>query len=228
MARPGLIEDHLAQLASHLPAPVVAELVDGLHETYLFHRRTGLASEEAARLAVTEFGDPALVIAAFVTANPARRSARALLLTGPLVGAAWANTLLARHAWDWPVPLWARLAFGTAILTGVALLAVAGFGQDYRRATRSAAAACLVVLAVDTTMLGYIGAAGLLTTWPAILSTRCDGVAAGRRCARSRRATRVTPAFGVAVGDSVAGVAARSTSPESSRNIDDHRIVKVF
>jgi hypothetical protein len=170
MAQPGLIEDYLAQLAGRLPAAIVAELADGLHETYLAHRRPGLPDQQAARDAVAEFGDPDTVIAGFLAANPARRAARILLLTGPVVGAAWAAAALMLHVWDWLVPVAARIGFGTTLITGVALLATAAFAQQYRRATRSAAAACLVLFAVDATMLGYLGAAGLLTTWPAVLA----------------------------------------------------------
>jgi hypothetical protein len=64
----------------------------------------------------------------------------------------------------------ARTGFGTALITAVAMLAIAAFGQRYRLATHSAAAACLIVLAVDATMLGYLTAAGLLTAWPALLA----------------------------------------------------------
>jgi hypothetical protein len=170
VARPSLIEDYLSELASWLPAPIVAELADGLRETYLAHRRAGLTREDAARRSVAEFGDPAAVIAEFVAINPARRAARALLLTGPLVGAAWATTLLILHAWDWPISNWARAGFGAMLLAGVAMLAVAAFAHDYRRAVRSAAAACLTVLAIDATMLSYLAAAGLLTGWPVLLA----------------------------------------------------------
>jgi hypothetical protein len=170
VARPGLIEDYLSELASRLPAPIVAELADGLHATYLAHRRTGLTREDAAQDAVAEFGDPDTVIAAFVAINPARRVARALLLTGPVIGAAWATALLTLHAWDWPVSNWARAGFGAMLLTCVAMLAVAAFAHDYRRAVRSAAAACLTVLAIDATMLSYLAATGLLTGWPVLLA----------------------------------------------------------
>jgi hypothetical protein len=170
VAQPGLIDDYLAQLAGRLPAAIVAELADGLHETYLTYRHAGLPDEQAAGHAVAEFGDPNTVIAGFLAANPARRTARILLLTGPVVGAAWAAAVLMLHTWNWPVPVAARIGFGTTLITGIGLLAIAAFAQQYRRATRNAAAACLVVLAVDATMLGYLGAAGLLTTWPAVLA----------------------------------------------------------
>jgi hypothetical protein len=170
MARPGLIADYLGQLAARLPWPIVEELADGLHESYLAQRRAGRAPDEAAQHAVAEFGDPATVVAAFLVASPARRAARALLVTGPFVGAAWATVLLTLHAWNWPVPDWARAGFAAVLLSGVALVAVAAFADRHRRAARSAAAAGLAVLAIDLTMLGYVGAAGLLTSWPVVLA----------------------------------------------------------
>ena len=170
MSGPDLIDGYVAELAARLPAPIVTELADGLRETYQYHRRRGLSAEDAARVAVAEFGDPATVLAAFVTASPARGAARSLLLAGPAVGGAWAVVLLWRHAWGWPVALAARVGFGAAVLTAVVLLAAAAFGVRYRRAGRSAATACLVVLAVDATMLGYVASAGLLTTWPVLVA----------------------------------------------------------
>jgi hypothetical protein len=170
MAQPGLIADYLSQLAARLPGPIVDELADGLHETYLAHRRAGRTPDEAAQHAVAEFGAPATITAAFLAASPARRAARALLLTGPLVGGAWATALLTLHAWDWPVPAWARAGFAAVLLTGVAMVAVAAFGQCYRRAARNAAAASLAVLALDVAVISYVDAAGLLTTWPVLLA----------------------------------------------------------
>lgn len=170
MAQPGLIADYLSHLAARLPAPIVEELADGLRETYLAQQRAGLTPEQAAQRAVAEFGDPARIIAAFLAASPARRAARALLLTGPLVGGAWAGVLLTLHAWDWPVPVWARAGCGAVLLAGVALVTVAAFAHRYRRATRSAAAASIALFALDLTMLSYVNAAGLLTTWPVLLA----------------------------------------------------------
>ena len=171
MSGPGVIDDYLAALATRLPAPIVAELADGLHETYESHQRRGLADAAAARASLAEFGDPATVIAAFVAANPARRSARSLLLTGPAVGGAWATVLLTRQAWNWPVAIAARAGFAAAVLLAVVLLAVATFASRYRRAARSAAAAYLIVTVVDATMLSYVTAVGILTAWPVPLAT---------------------------------------------------------
>jgi lipopolysaccharide export LptBFGC system permease protein LptF len=56
------------------------------------------------------------------------------------------------------------------VLTAVVLLAAAAFGVRYRRAGRSAATACLIVLAVASSMLGYVASAGKLTTWPVLMA----------------------------------------------------------
>jgi hypothetical protein len=187
MPGPDLIDGYVAELAARLPAPIVTELADGLRETYDYHRRRGLSAEDAALASVAEFGDPATVVAAFVAANPARRAARSLLLTGPVVGGAWAVALLWRHAWDWPVTLGPRVGFGAAVLTAVVLLAAAAFGMGYRRAGRSAAAACLLVLAVDTSMIGYVTSAGFLTTWPVLLAAPLSATRIGFTLSRLRQ-----------------------------------------
>ncbi|HYS38457.1 MAG TPA: hypothetical protein VEO01_22800 [Pseudonocardiaceae bacterium] len=166
MDEPRLIAAYLAELTGQLPATVVAELADGLRETFESHRGRGLSLEDAADAAVAEFGDATTIVAAFAAANPARDSARSLLLTGPVVGGACAAVLLAEHAWDWPVAIAARIGFGAAVITGVVLLAVAASGAHYRQAGRSAAAGCVVVLAIDLAMLSYVTSAGILTTWP--------------------------------------------------------------
>jgi hypothetical protein len=188
MAQPGLMGDYLSQLAARLPAPIVEELADGLHETYLAQRRAGHTADDAARRAIAEFGDPAIISAAFLAASAARRAAWALLLTGPVVGGAWATVLLTQHAWDWPVPAWTRAGFGSVLLTGVALVAVAAFAHRYRRAARSAAAAILAVLTLDLAMLSYVGVAGLLTTWPVLLAAP---LSAGRSVLTLSRLPRI-------------------------------------
>ena len=187
MSGPDLIDGYVAELAARLPGQIVAELADGLRETYECRRRRGLSAEDAARAAVVDFGEPATVVAAFVAANPARGVARSLLLTGPVVGGAWAVVLLWRHAWYWPVTLGPRVGFGAAVLTAVVLLAAAAFGMGYRRAGRSAAAACLLVLAVDMSMMGYVTSAGILTTWPVLLAAPLSASRIGFTLSRLRQ-----------------------------------------
>lgn len=70
MSRPDLIADYLSRFAARLPTPIVEELADGLHETYLAKRRAGHTPDDAARHAIAEFGEPALIIAAFLADSP--------------------------------------------------------------------------------------------------------------------------------------------------------------
>ena len=83
MAQPRLITGYLSALSAQLPAPVVAELADGLGETHLHYLRQGLDPDAAARAAVAEFGEPSLVIAGFAAVSPARRVARWWAPAGP-------------------------------------------------------------------------------------------------------------------------------------------------
>lgn len=104
MSGSGIIRDYLAALSAQLPAPVVDELADGLAETRERYLRQGLPPVDAAQAAVTEFGEPRVIIASFARSNPARLTARRLLRVGPGVGACWAAALLTARAWTWHVP----------------------------------------------------------------------------------------------------------------------------
>ena len=150
MSEPRLISDYLAVLAEDLPASIVDELADGLAETYQSYLRQGLAPDLAAEHAVTEFGDPHIIITDFARLNPARRGARRLLLTGPVVGGCWAAVLVTGRAWAWPIPLPARIGFALALLTVIGLLAAAALGTRYQVATRAGIAGCLGIAAIDT------------------------------------------------------------------------------
>jgi hypothetical protein len=148
-----LIDASVATLARALPADVADELADGLTETYERHRGQGLEPDAAAAAAIVEFGDPRLVIAAFVRQSPGRRAARLLLAAGPPVGGSWAAVLIAGHAWTWPIPMVVRLAFGATLLAIVVGLAIAATARQSYRRTRLAATACLGLLAVDSAVV---------------------------------------------------------------------------
>jgi hypothetical protein len=150
MPEPRLIRDYLAVLAAQLPAPIVEELADGLAETYQSYLRQGLPPGLAAESAVAEFGGPHLIVAEFARVNPARRGARRLLLTGPVVGGCWAAVLITGRAWAWPIPLPARIGFGLVLLTVIGLLAAAALGTRYQAAARAGIAGCLGIAAIDT------------------------------------------------------------------------------
>jgi hypothetical protein len=176
MAGPGLIRGYLAALAAQLPAPIVAELADGLEQTHRYYLGKGLDPDAAARAAVAEFGDPQVVVAAFTGASPARRAARKLLATGPIVGACWGTALIINRAWTWPVPFGVRVMLGTALITVICLLAAAAFGRHYRSAGRAAAAGCVGLTALDATVLIAITFAVPTVIWPFIVAAAASAV----------------------------------------------------
>jgi hypothetical protein len=153
VAPPGVIDGYLAELARRLPAPVVAELADGVEQTCARFRSAGLTEEQSALAAVAEFGDADTVVAGFVAVSPAKRTSRLLLATGPLAGSCWAAVLLAGRAWNWPVPALAPAACGAALVAVIVALAAAAAGREYRPAARRAVAGCLGLLVLDAVML---------------------------------------------------------------------------
>jgi len=169
MAEPSLIDGYLAELSAQLPSSIVAELADGLEQTHLHYLGEGLDPDAAARAALAEFGEARVIVAAFTHASPARRAARRLLATGPIVGACWGAALIINRAWAWPVPFGARIVVGTALITVVVLLAAAAFGRHYRWAGRTAAAGCIGLAALDATMLIAITLADPTVIWPIIV-----------------------------------------------------------
>jgi hypothetical protein len=170
MSEPGLTSAYLAVLSAQLPAPIVTELADGLDQTHQHYLNQGLDPDAAAKAALAEFGEPQVVVAAFTNASPARRAARRLLATGPMVGACWGTALIINRAWTWPVPAGVRVLLGMALITAISLLAAAAFGRHYRPAGRAAAAGCIGITALDATMLIAITFAGPAVIWPIIVA----------------------------------------------------------
>jgi hypothetical protein len=176
MAEPGLISDYLAALSAELPAPVVAELADGLEQTHRRYLGRGLDPDAAARAAVAEFGEAPVVVAAFARASPARRGARRLLAIGPVVGACWGVALVINRAWAWPVPAGVRVLLGAALITVIGLLAAAAFGRRYRSAVRAAAAGCAGVIVLDATVAIAVTFAVPAVIWPVIVAAAASAV----------------------------------------------------
>jgi hypothetical protein len=169
VAEPRLISDYRRALAKRLPDAIVDELADGLEQTYLRHLEAGLCPRAAASTALAEFGAPDALADLFAMNAPARRTARLLLATGPVVGACWATLLIAAKAWDWPVPTAGRLASGLVLAAVIALLAVAARTGNYRRARRTATLACLSLITLDAT-LGAMLIPSVPHGWPSLLA----------------------------------------------------------
>jgi len=166
MAEPSLIGDYLSELSAQLPARIIAELADGLDQTRQYYLDQGLGPDAAATAALAEFGEPHVIVAAFTHASPARRAARKLLATGPVVGACWGAALIINRGWAWPIPAGARIAVGAALITVIALLATAAFNGHYRSAGRAAVAGCIGITALDATVLITVVFVAPTVIWP--------------------------------------------------------------
>jgi hypothetical protein len=156
MAGHRLIDDHLAELARHLPAGVVDELADGLIETWQHHRTAGLTPARAAQDAIAEFGSVERILDAYVAHSPARRTARLLLTTGPLVGAGWGAALVATGFWTWHVPGIAVVVFAAALAGVVATLAVSATARRSYRRARLGMIGGLSLIGLDVTMIAVV------------------------------------------------------------------------
>ncbi len=100
------IESYLSEAAAALPGPararddLIAELRSGLLDATDAYHAAGHSPDEAAAAATAEFGDPRQIAAAFgpeLAARQARRTALALITTGPLIGLLWAAAATASH-----------------------------------------------------------------------------------------------------------------------------------
>ena len=166
MAGHHLIDEHLATLARHLPAGAVDELTDGLLETWQRHLDAGLTPDEAAQAAITEFGDPAQIAGAFVAQSAGRRTARALLATGPLVGVCWGASLVVGQAWTWPVPTPAAAGFGLGLVAVIAALIAAATSRCSYRRTRLGEAGGLGLVILDAVMVAAVLLVAPALVWP--------------------------------------------------------------
>jgi hypothetical protein len=170
VAEHSLIADYHATLAAGLPPELADEVIDGLIEADAKYRQQGLNAENAARAAITEFGQPPLVIEEFTRAAPAKRIARRLMVTGPVVGLCWGAALIDARAWQWPVPGLIRLAFGAVLAASVTVLVIAVLARRYRRVHRAGTAACIGLAAVDALAVTAALADAPSFGWPLALA----------------------------------------------------------
>jgi hypothetical protein len=190
MASHQLIDAYVAELTSRLPANAVAELADGLLETWHHHLGQGLPPTEAARAAIAEFGTPTEINDAFTAQAPGRRTARILLATGPIFGACWGSSLIASRAWTWPVPASAAAVFAAALVTVVTCLVAAATSRHSYRRTRLGNLGAAGLVALDLTMLAAVLLAAPAPAWPMALAIPASLARIGVNLQRIPRALR--------------------------------------
>jgi hypothetical protein len=170
MASHQLIDEHIAFLAGRLPANAVDELADGLTETWQHHQAEGRTPAEAARSAIAEFGTTEQIVTAFVAQAPGRRIARLLLATGPIVGVCWGTSLLAAHAWNWPVPGAVKALFAITLLGLIAALVSAATSRDSYRRTRLGTTGGLGLIVLDGVMVAAVILLAPAMVWPMVVA----------------------------------------------------------
>jgi hypothetical protein len=146
-----LIAVQLDGLRAQLPPALAEEIADGLNETYQTQLSRLGNPDVAARAAIAEFGDTRTITRAAWRQSTLRGRAVLLLATAPLVGTAWAASLLNQPQWTSSIPIPVRAVLGVTLLTvAIALLLATAVDQmSYRYRTRTVHAASLLVLALD-------------------------------------------------------------------------------
>lgn len=216
------IAEYLRTLAAALIGPEAAqaailnEISDGLHEAAGTYQAQGLKPAAAALAAVAEFGEPHAVAAAFgpgLVARQARRTALALLASGPLVGLAWVGgaivAALPPARYELSGPWWALPVVALMLIIGapsvvLALVTTSRLGLRFSLPAslppRAAGVAGLAAVTADATLLTMLGVYALMTPAALSLLAVVPAVAASlARLALAARASRRCLATGAAL-----------------------------
>ena len=194
MAEHDLISAYRHDLLQRLPAELAEEVFDGLADAEEEHLRRGLSPDAAAAAAIAEFGFPGTVANAFRRSCPVLRLARVLIFTGPIVGGWWAAALITARAWNWPIPIAARLVVGLVLAASVVMLATASLTPRYQSLVRAGIAGCLGIAALDVAVITTAMSLAPDGRWLLVMAIcvsmmRVTFVAATlRRCLANRRA----------------------------------------
>ncbi|MDQ2758050.1 MAG: hypothetical protein M3Y71_16100 [Actinomycetota bacterium] len=166
---PPPVADYLRDIEARIPRWPLArrsaleELADGLRDAVIHYRSRGLNPEAAAERAVRDCGPASTVAAEFVqvlATGQARRTALALLLSGPLIGFLWLATLVPGQP---PgvlllrIPVLGLLAVTAGVTCLLTLLATGPAIRWLPKACpgprRAAATACAAASAADVVVL---------------------------------------------------------------------------
>ena len=177
MAEHHMIQRYNDVLRAELPPHLVEEIADGLAEANAYYLRQGLDADEAAQATVSEFGDARAVVEAFTRDIPARRIARRLIATGPVVGGCWAVALITGRAWEWPVPDAVRFLLGATLVASVSVLLTAALARRYRVVRPAGVVGCAGLAVLDLSAITAVVVAAPTVGWLAVLAA---GVSASR------------------------------------------------
>ncbi|MEU2757974.1 permease prefix domain 1-containing protein [Streptomyces albidoflavus] len=222
MTPDGPVERYSAELAAALRGPagarerLVAEVRDGLAETVAAYEAAGALPERAVREAVAEFGSVAEVAASCqreLTVAQARRTARALALTGPFLVACWwlvrgtggEQGGVSGFAYQVAVQL-SSAAVVAVVLAALALGATGAWGRWLPVAaerlpgavawTGTAASVAMAVTALTLATAAFLAEEGPLTVLAGALAAASHAVVAGpaRVCRECARLSAAVPA----------------------------------
>ncbi|MGB6454933.1 MAG: hypothetical protein WBH47_10655 [Streptosporangiaceae bacterium] len=189
MAEHRLIAAYRDDLLARIPTRLAEEVWDGLADAQEKYLGQGLNPDHAASAAIAEFGTARVVTDAFRRACPAWRLARALIVTGPLVGGWWAAALIADDAWDWPIPAAVRLLVGLILAGSVLLLLVSALARRYQVVRRAGLAGCLGLAALDVSVITTAVLLAPGVQWLLVVATCASAVRLTFVADRMRRLT---------------------------------------
>lgn len=205
-AQSRLMTRYLAEIGARLPGPsrwhreLLNELRDGLNDAITHYRDQGLASKAAVTRAVVESGPAEVVAAAYtelIRMRQARRTAFALLVSGPVIGLIWLITLAPGQTPDAllvrvpPLGLLVLIAATSAAIT----LASTGsqqrwFASGARLPHRAAYTACLTTVFCDLTMLTVAAFQWMGSPFGQQLALILPALASSARLGLAQRAAR--------------------------------------
>ncbi|MFI6079715.1 permease prefix domain 1-containing protein [Streptomyces sp. NPDC051217] len=210
---PDPVAAHIAALSDALHGPLraksrmIQEIRDGLTDTVEAHTRDGVPYEQAALLAVREFGTPEELVPSCqreLTIAQTRRTALSVTLTVPFLIACW--HLIWTSGQDWQLQQTAQLvavqlaavAAVATLLAGAALASTGALARRLRTPQRLplavAWAGTTACVAMVVAMVALAVVSPLATNWPvvtlaAMVTALLHGMVASsaracRRCAR--------------------------------------------
>jgi hypothetical protein len=186
-----VIHEYLAELVTRLPgstrdrAAILAEMEDGLADAVADHTARGAEPAEAARMAVAEFGSPALIAAEFtpvLATSQAHRYGLAFIATGPMVGGVWLTAAVLSPLRQVSAMQIAAVVLALALVLAVpcAVFAVAATGSLLTARPRSALTAVTITAcgAVIGDLALLVGLFAAMLTMPAAVAVLPASLAA--------------------------------------------------